>query len=395
MNKYHYLLIVLVTVYLAIMYHTELPVLLLLLEIILPLFLYILLFPMAYKLRLKWSSTDKVYEAGEEIPVKLWIENPTIFPILYLHLELVIQNMLTGEKEKREVSVMVPAKGNIQVPLGVYSEYCGKIRISLSGIRLWDYFHVFHKKKKLKEEYCSEILVIPVLTELSMEISNLVKGFLTDCDRFDPHEKGTDPAEVFQVREYQPGDRLQQIHWKLSAARDELLVKELSKPMIYPVILFLDIRKKSPWLLQQAVTDALSLLWTMMGKECPAYLVCRREDRTLQKVSFAAEEELLPCMDAVFSGIILGSKGQMLAEFEEQLPGERYAHLYYVTDHMEESEAELLAATPLAVKKTVLWIYDISEKKASVVEERCIEYGIELVSEAEGGSAVKEHHWMI
>ena len=102
MNKYHYLLLLLVTGYLVVMYDQELPVVLFLLELILPVLQYLLLLPAAKKLRLKWSSTQQVYEAGEEIPVKLWIQNPTIIPILYLHLMLDIQNELTGEKETRE-----------------------------------------------------------------------------------------------------------------------------------------------------------------------------------------------------------------------------------------------------------------------------------------------------
>lgn len=394
MNKYHYLLVVLVTVYLVIMYDMELPVLLLLLEIILPFAQYMLLFPAARKLHLQWSSTEQVYEAGEEIPVKLWVKNPTIIPILYLHLILEIRNGLTGEEEKREISLMVPARGTVQVPLGVASEYCGKMTIEITNVCLWDYFHLFYKKKKLKKDYKSQVLVIPALTELSMEVSNLVKAFLADCNRYDPHEKGTDPSEVFQVRDYQPGDRLQQVHWKLSAARDGLLVKELSKPLVYPVILFLDMGQSHPFLMQQGVTDALSILWTLQQKDCPACIICRQEDGTLQKISMASEEELLPCMEAVCSGRAAGKEINMLAEYEEQTPGERYAHLYYVTDHIEEETIQLLWETPFAVKKTVIWIQSADEKQTDL-KKSLPEWGIELVIESEGENTVRQYHWIV
>ena len=394
MNKYHYLLLLLVTGYLVVMYDKELPVMLLLLELILPFLQYLLLLPAAKKLRLKWSSTQQVYEAGEEIPVKLWIQNPTIIPILYLHLMLDIQNELTGEKETRELSVMVPAKGTIQMPLTIASEYCGRMTIGITDVRLWDYFHLFHKKKKLNQEYESQVLVIPALTELPVEISSLVKGFLTDCDKYDPHEKGSDPSEVFQIREYQPGDRLQQVHWKLSAARDGLLVKELSKPMVYPVVLFLDMGKNHPWLLQQAVTDALSLLWTLQQKACPASLICRQEDGTLQKLSLVSEEELLPCMEAVCSSRGTGKELSMLAEYEEQAPNERYAHLYYVTNQVNEQTAEFLLQTPLAAKKTLLWIQNEKNRKESIIS-LLQQSNIELVTEAEGETTVRGHLWVV
>ncbi len=393
MNKYHYLLLLLVTGYLVVMYDAELPVVLLMLELILPLLQYLLLFPAAKKLRLQWSSLSQIYETGEDIPVKLRVQNPTIIPILYLHLMLSIQNELTDEKDTRELSVMVPAKGTIQIPFGVASEYCGKITIGITEVCLWDYFHLFRKKKKNKE-YQSQVLVLPALTELPMEISSLVKGFLTDCDRYDPHERGTDPSEVFQIREYQPGDRLQQVHWKLSAARDGLLVKELSKPMVYPVILFLDMGKNHPWQLQQAVTNALSLLWTLQQKACPASFICRQEDGTLQKLSMASEEDLLPCMEAICAAPKTGKEASMLAEYEEQAPNERYAHLYYVTNQVDEQVAEFLLQTPLAARKTLLWIQkekNIKNSMTALLQQS----DLELVTESEGENIVREYLWVV
>lgn len=394
MNKYHYLLAVLVTIYLVIMYDMELPVLLLLLELILPAVQYVLLLPVAGKLRLKWSSTERIYEAGEQIPVKLVIQNPTWIPVLYLHLMLVIQNDLTGETEQRELSLMVPARGTIQVPLAVSSDYCGRMTVGISRVKLWDFFRLFSKKKKLKKNYESQVLVIPALTQMSVEISSLVKGFLADCDKYDPHEKGSDPSEVFQVREYRPGDRLQQVHWKLSAARDGLLVKELSKPLVYPVVLFLDMSQNRPWLQQQAVTNALSLLWNLQQQDCPASLICRQADGTLQKLSIATEEELLPCMEAVCSVCSTGKDTPMLAEYEEQAPGERYAHLYYVTDSLTEQTVRLLWDTPFAVKKTVLYLQSAKEKQAGL-SNTLLESGIELVTEAEGESTACQYHWIV
>lgn len=45
------------------------------------------------------------------------------------------------------------------------------------------------------------------------------------------------PPEVSEIREYRPGDRMHNIHWKLSAKRDEIMVYEfISEQNIMPVI---------------------------------------------------------------------------------------------------------------------------------------------------------------
>ena len=42
-------------------------------------------------------------------------------------------------------------------------------------------------------------------------------------------KKGYDFSEVTGIREYIPGDKLQNIHWKLSAKKDILMVRTMQK----------------------------------------------------------------------------------------------------------------------------------------------------------------------
>ena len=44
------------------------------------------------------------------------------------------------------------------------------------------------------------------------------------------HLRGENPEEVFQVREYQAGDRIRNIHWKLSARAEEWIVRDFVHP---------------------------------------------------------------------------------------------------------------------------------------------------------------------
>lgn len=53
-------------------------------------------------------------------------------------------------------------------------------------------------------------------------------------------EPGSDPGEVFGVREYQEGDSLKQIHWKLTAKLGEVTVKIPSFPIENNILVILD-----------------------------------------------------------------------------------------------------------------------------------------------------------
>lgn len=49
-------------------------------------------------------------------------------------------------------------------------------------------------------------------------------------------KKGYDATEVFELREYQPGDSIRTIHWKLSEKFDTVLVREPSDTSSYDIL---------------------------------------------------------------------------------------------------------------------------------------------------------------
>lgn len=62
------------------------------------------------------------------------------------------------------------------------------------------------------------------------------------ADRGSGTAAGTDPYEIRQLRPYQPGDSLRDVHWKLSARTEELLSKQYGGQEEYCARLFLDLR---------------------------------------------------------------------------------------------------------------------------------------------------------
>lgn len=390
MNKYHYVLLVLLTLYLIVMYHSALPVLLFLLELLLPALLYGLLIPAAGGLQMHFGGAEQVYEAGERIPVTLFVRNSTFLPIVHLHLELCIRNQLTGEAEQLTLSAMLPARGTIKLPMSVSSRYCGQMQIVVERVYLWDFLRMFRKKKNITVQ--TSFLIVPSLAPVSVEVRQQIRTFFTDSDQYDPYEKGCDPSEVFQIRDYQPGDRMQQIHWKLSAARDRLLVKELSKPLQHPVVVLMSMHTMEPWVLQQMVTGLFSLCWFMLQQACPSELICRTPEGTLQKLSFTEEEDVMPCMETVFSGMALEEDGLFLHVCETWDPSARYAHCIYLTDTAEEALFQQMAVSPLAERYTVVWF---AENPANGLQELAQVYGIDLVTEREGEETMLHRHWVI
>jgi uncharacterized protein (DUF58 family) len=67
--------------------------------------------------------------------------------------------------------------------------------------------------------------------------------------------------ELFGIREYRPGDSLRRIHWRTSARRGELVVREYEPPGIQTVGIVLDPAPPTPEIADQIARIAASEAW--------------------------------------------------------------------------------------------------------------------------------------
>ena len=78
--------------------------------------------------------------------------------------------------------------------------------------------------------YEERLSIMPKITPVMIEVGLASRYFQGEAEVYDDKTGGDDVSEVFQIRSFQPGDKIQNIHWKLSAKEDELMVRENSLP---------------------------------------------------------------------------------------------------------------------------------------------------------------------
>lgn len=67
-----------------------------------------------------------------------------------------------------------------------------------------------------------------VFPDLLLEEFVLEDSFVSDyeAEEYDEWKKGNSPGEMVEIREYERGDSLKQIHWKLSGKLQKLMISE-------------------------------------------------------------------------------------------------------------------------------------------------------------------------
>ena len=84
----------------------------------------------------------------------------------------------------------------------------------------------------------SELVVYPYYVELSS--FPLVDSFLHPQRTPHDHQSKGIGTDYYGVREYQPGDPLRHVHWKSTARRGQLVVKEFEREVGAPLVILID-----------------------------------------------------------------------------------------------------------------------------------------------------------
>ena len=121
----------------------------------------------------------------------------------------------------------------------VTPKHLGKIYFTVDHITAYDFMGLF--KIKVPCECKCEVNVMPDMERNNILIGRAFYFKADESDNFSPERGGDDPSEIFQIREYREGDKLQRIHWKLSAKKDEMMFKEGSLPIQTSATLFADL----------------------------------------------------------------------------------------------------------------------------------------------------------
>ena len=132
----------------------------------------------------------------------------------FCKVRMTVTDYMAGKTVKKVF--MIHDRGTSKIP--VDTSHCGAYSYRLTWLYIYDLFGLFFVKINLNMN--NEILVKPVPAMPSVmpdmfgfKAKNLRRSKLPN-------------SEIYDIREYQIGDPLRSIHWKMSAKKDALLVKE-------------------------------------------------------------------------------------------------------------------------------------------------------------------------
>lgn len=259
-----------------------------------------------HKLQLHIVVPDGEITKGQVSKVKLTLLNNSIGMSLQVRVHIQMENTFYENLGEMSLTVPVMAKSQESRILPIKVTLCGGIEIRAYEIEIQDLLGFITLRKEIQEK--SSIRVYPLYQVYEVVKSNDVLQGITESE--ESKGRGNDFSEVSSIREYIKGDRRKDIHWKLSAKKGVLMVKERVNLSGDELLVLLELRG-----LPQQIEEVLSygyaickhmitgkipvtLMWydgnqrdfiqhTMIGEKDPreAFKVLYHTKVTLQEVS--------------------------------------------------------------------------------------------------------------
>lgn len=175
---------------------------------------------------------------GNEVPLTLEIQKKGILLAAgSVMAKVELHHTMYDIVEDKQLLLPLTGK-KLSYDLPVETDCCGELSVACIHLELGDLLNLFRVRLKNFQEV--RTMVYPRRVSLNVELSRDVVGSPKN-DGFLQNRKGNDPREIYDLRDYVPGDDVRSIHWKLSGKLDRIVVKQASDPAHYEVLLMPDL----------------------------------------------------------------------------------------------------------------------------------------------------------
>ncbi len=197
--------------------------------IIIPLIMGVVTFIATRRITVNLEVKDIYVVKKKSVQLYIKVTNPSILPFISSRIELELKNGFSTEVIKKKLNFNIADREIGKYTLEIRPEYVGRIDILVKKFKLYDYTGLWAFKGKIGRE--ANIYVLPQNGEVNVSVSDRNNEYIDEPMKYSDNESGDDCSQVFDIREFREGDKLQRIHWKLSAKKDDIFVKEFSMPI--------------------------------------------------------------------------------------------------------------------------------------------------------------------
>lgn len=175
---------------------------------------------------------------GDLVTLRLELHNESFLPFAHLTVRYSTpQSMYTGAECSLSASLLPKGKEIFEVQ--VKCDYRGVYPIGFTFIEATDLFGLITVSIPFSKYYTKpiDLLIYP-------RVRQIARGFLVNRELEGAQDtqftRSEELSSIAEIRDYQEGDALKRIHWKLSARHQKYLVKEFDGTLVNDSVVLVD-----------------------------------------------------------------------------------------------------------------------------------------------------------
>lgn len=283
-------------------------------------------------------------QQGYEIEIPLRLRKKRGGWIGRVEIPVQFENTLFGQREEKRLMLFPDYQGETDYLIPLDTDRCGKVKISLKRLYYYDLLGLFRWEK----EYFKEVIVLIYPEPVSLQIQPLSRPQSRETgDAFDEKKRGQDTSETFDLRDYQKGDSIRAVHWKLSTKMDQLLIREFSRPANYSIILLFDFFLKSDknGRKKQMTNETAALVSAVMDgllKQNMGHQVGYMNGEEYMEMTVDSLESKAKMLETMLSLKVEKKKSDLIQIFLNLELYRSFTKVIYITEQMDEESASSL-----------------------------------------------------
>ena len=232
-------------------------------------------------------------------------------------------------------------RGKVVIPFE--ATMCSAITIKCTGVECNDIIGV--TKAKLTPPKPIIFSVYPTTLPITIN-SNEHSFFTTESDQIMQNKKGNDMSEVYEFRDYVPGDNIHSIHWKLSCKVDKPIVRVGHSSTNSKTLVFLDIGKeiKGKKINAEMLSIAVDLAFTISNQLLDkgiGHKFCSSDENDISFYDINDSNDILYAEKHILSTPLPKENGVGISQFVMDAKYNDFAKIIYI--YAEEYLDDLLA----------------------------------------------------
>jgi hypothetical protein len=345
-----------------------------------PIILFVMLKKMSKKISVGFVNTQKTAGRSSKIPVVLRLQNRSKLPVANMIIEIEYYNTLDGDKNTMKINTPLYPDDVQYLTLHVSAKHYGTVRMNIKRCRIVDMLKLF--KIRVSTDAASRLFsestftIVPDYIPIENNIANYAEMGL-ETDDYSKTSKGDDPSEIFDIHEYHDGDKINRIHWKLTAKQDKTMVKDYSLPISNSIVLMadlhLDTNTDDYMLVYDTLVEAIaSISYYLIENDTPHKVVWydKKKDNS-EVVNVTGEESARLLISLLLQASVYDEPDLSMINYINEPERYKCGHLMYFSPAYNSNLSGVMNDNDLAFRYSYMLI--TNKKKDDVINDEFAE----------------------